>query len=135
MRLLISWVRDFVDVKASPKEIADTLALRGFEVASVEPIGDDGAVIDFEVTANRPDCLSVIGFAREIGTAFDLPVILPADAASPAKLAPLTLGESDRLKVTLEDAELCPRYAAAVAEVTPAQTPAWMANRLAAAGV
>jgi len=36
MRLLISWVRDFVDVQASPKEIADTLALRGFEFASLE---------------------------------------------------------------------------------------------------
>ena len=43
-------------------------ALRGFEVASVEPLGDDDAVIDFEVTANRPDCLSVIGLAREVAT-------------------------------------------------------------------
>ena len=36
MRLLVSWVRDFVDVTASPEEIAETLALRGFEVASIE---------------------------------------------------------------------------------------------------
>ena len=38
MRLVVSWLRDFVDVKASPEEIADTLALRGFEVASIEPL-------------------------------------------------------------------------------------------------
>src|SRR5262249_19663831 len=63
------------------------------------------------------------------------PVAVPPDPASPAQVTPLTFGESDRLKVTLEDDELCPRYAAAVAEVTPASTPAWMTKRLIAAGV
>ncbi len=67
MRLLLSWVRDFVDVTASAEDIAEKLALRGFEVASIDHLADDDAVIDFEVTANRPDCLSVQGFAREIG--------------------------------------------------------------------
>ncbi len=70
MRLLVSWVRDFVDVTASPQEIAEALALRGFEVASIEPLAAGDAVIDFEVTANRPDCLSVIGLAREVATAY-----------------------------------------------------------------
>ena len=41
MRLLISWLRDFVDVRASAGDIALGLALRGFEVASVEGHGDD----------------------------------------------------------------------------------------------
>jgi len=36
MRLLVSWVRDFVDVTASPEEIAEKLSMRGFEVASIE---------------------------------------------------------------------------------------------------
>jgi phenylalanyl-tRNA synthetase beta chain len=68
MRLLVSWVRDFVDVAASVEEIASGLGVRGFEVASVEPLGANDGVIDFEVTANRPDCLGVLGFAREIAT-------------------------------------------------------------------
>ncbi len=38
MRLLVSWLREFVDVPASPEEIAGTLGLRGFEVASIEPL-------------------------------------------------------------------------------------------------
>ena len=80
MRLLVSWVRDFVDVAAPPEEIADKLALRGFEVAAIEPTGQNDAVIDFEVTANRPDCLSVLGFAREIATIYDLPVKVPSTA-------------------------------------------------------
>jgi phenylalanyl-tRNA synthetase beta chain len=136
MRLLISWVRDFVDVTAAPDEIAEKLALRGFEVASLEEVGGGDAVIDFEVTANRPDCLSVIGFAREIGTLYDLPVRMPSpDAGAPMSLAPIAVGTSDRLKVTLEDAELCPRYVAGVAEVTPTSTPDWMTRRLHAAGI
>ena len=59
MRLLVSWVRDFVDVTATPEEIADRLGLRGFEVASVEPLGDNDGVIDFEVTATRSTTLTL----------------------------------------------------------------------------
>jgi phenylalanyl-tRNA synthetase beta chain len=65
MRLVLSWLREFVDVKASAEEIAEKLSLRGFEVASIEPLDGGDAVIDFEITANRPDCLSVLGLARE----------------------------------------------------------------------
>ena len=54
--------------------------LRGFEVASIEPLDGGDAVIDFEITANRPDCLSVVGLAREVATAFGLPLQLPAPA-------------------------------------------------------
>jgi phenylalanyl-tRNA synthetase beta chain len=136
MRLLVSWLRDFVDVPASPDEIAATLALRGFEVASIEPLAAGDAVIDFEVTANRPDCLSVIGFAREVATAYDLPMRAPSAAAgAPIALAAIAAGESDRLRVTIDDPDLCPRYAAAVADVTIGPSPAWMASRLQAAGI
>lgn len=154
MRLLVSWVRDFVGVTASPEDIAEKLALRGFEVAAIEPAPDGvqppwaqtatgaDAVIDFEVTANRPDCLSVLGFAREIATLYNLPLQMPViPAAAPARAAvdsslPLVVDSSLPLvDVQLEDAERCPRYAAAMASVTPSTTPTWMAARLQAAGV
>jgi phenylalanyl-tRNA synthetase beta chain len=136
MKLLVSWVREFVDVSGSPDEIADTMGLRGFEVASIERLAQGDAVIDFEVTANRPDCLSVIGFARELAAAYDLPVRLPStDGHATLPLATVTLGESERVNVTLEDPDLCPRYATAVAEVSSAVSPAWMTQRLHGAGV
>ena len=131
MRLVISWLRDFVDVKASPEEIADTIALRGFEVASVESLAGGDAVIDFEVTANRPDCLSVIGLAREVATAFQLP-FAPKPATAGATVAS---GTSDRVSVSIDDVELGPRYAAAVADITAVASPEWMTTRLQAAGV
>jgi phenylalanyl-tRNA synthetase beta chain len=136
VRLLISWVRDFVDVTVSPDEIAEKLALRGFEVASVERLDGGDGVIDFEVTANRPDCLGVAGLAREIAAAYDLPFNPPSpNPDARVSLATVSAGESDRLSVSLEDAELCPRYAAAVVEVMPAVTPPWMTSRLQAADV
>src|SRR5581483_9521129 len=113
-----------------------TIGLRGFEVAGIERLVGGDAVIDFEVTANRPDCLSVLGLAREVATAFDLPLRTPSAAADAAvPLEPLKTGESDRLKISIEDEELCPRYAGAFAEVTLGQSPAWLADRLHAAGV
>ena len=97
MRLLVSWLRDFVDVPASADEIADGLGLRGFEVAAIEPFGNGDAVIDFEVTANRPDCLSVIGLARETATLFDRPVSLPStEAGAKIGLKPTVSGKSEQ---------------------------------------
>src|SRR5581483_183728 len=147
MRLVVSWLRDFVNLAASPEDIAAALALRGFEVASIEAAdgvarppwptgaGPDG-VIDFEITANRPDCLSVLGLAREVATAFERPILLPSAATgSPIALASVETGESPRLSVALDDGELCPRYAAAVADTAAVQSPAWLSQRLQAADV
>src|SRR4029077_4085070 len=115
MRLVLSWLREFVDVKASAEEIAEKIGLRGFEVASIETLAGGDAVIDFEITANRPDCLSVIGLAPGRATAYDTPLRLPShDADAAIAIAALPVGSSDRVSVSLEDEELCPRYAAAV---------------------
>ena len=93
------------------------------------PIPD--AVIDFEITANRPDCLSMIGIAREVatkyGTTLRHPVAADLGAPDPAKAGPLV--------VTIEDAVRCPRYCAAIADVTIGPSPAWLADRLTAAGI
>src|SRR6185436_16760064 len=105
MRLLVSWLRDFVDVKAAPEEIAATLGLRVFEVASIEPCGSHDAIIDFEITANRPDCLSVIGLAREVATAYNRPLRTPAvskNQKAPLRLAPLSAGRSKQLTVSID---------------------------------
>jgi phenylalanyl-tRNA synthetase beta chain len=76
MKLLVSWLRDFVDVPGSPEQLAQTMSVRGFAVEGIERVGNDpsataaDAVLDFEVTANRPDCMSVLGMAREVATAY-----------------------------------------------------------------
>jgi phenylalanyl-tRNA synthetase beta chain len=141
MRLLVSWLRDFVDVGAPAEEIAERMGLRGFEVASVEQrhSGGSDAVIDFEVTANRPDCLGVLGLAREVATIYDLPLTLPAALSAPpdpsSGLTASSTGSAPHLTVRIDDSELCPRYAAAVADVAVAASPGWLVGRLQAAGI
>ena len=142
MKVLVSWLRDFVDVTASPEEIAKTMSVRGFAVEGVEPVGDGDAAIDFEVTGNRPDCMCVIGMAREVATAYDLPMRRPVvkgkdseETGSSLRLASLKSVEKADIEVVIENPDLCPRYAGAVADVTVGPSPAWMQSRLKAAGV
>jgi phenylalanyl-tRNA synthetase beta chain len=136
MRLVVSWLKEFVEVTASAEDVAQTLALRGFEVASIEALDGGDAVIDFEVTANRPDALSVIGLAREVATAYDLPLVLPsADPQAKVRLAELPIGASDRVTISIDEPDLCPRFAAAGADVRMGSSPAWLAQRLQAAGI
>ncbi len=140
MKLLVSWLRDCVDARVPASELASLLSMRGFEVASIDPVGQEDAVIDFEITANRPDCLSVRGLAREAATALRLPFTDPAP--SPATSAggaestgtPGTISSPD-LSVSIDDPDLCPRYAAAIVEVKVGPSPRWMQDRLEAAGV
>ena len=137
MRILVSWLRELVPVTVSVDELAEALTAHGFEVSAVEPAppvpgrpprGED-AVLDLEITTNRPDCLSVAGIAREVSTIYGGKVTWPAVATTPTG--------DDAPPVTIEeDAHtLCPRYAASVAEVTVGPSPAWMAARLEAAGI
>ena len=143
MKVLVSWMRDFVDVTASPEDIAKTMSVRGFAVEGLEDVGNGDAVIDFEVTGNRPDCMCVIGMAREVATAYDLPIRRPVakgtdsgeETGSSLRLASLKAVEKADIDVVIEDPDLCPRYAGAVADVTVGPSPAWMQARLKAAGV
>jgi phenylalanyl-tRNA synthetase beta chain len=136
----VTWLREFADLPASAtvEEIARRIAGVGFEVASI-----DGDVIDFEVTANRPDCLSIRGLAREAATAFQALFGGPASAKasiSAKATADRTAGKpesgisSPSVPVTIES-PLCERYALALADVKVGPSPAWLADRLTACGV
>lgn len=96
-----------------------------------EALGYNDAVVEFEITSNRPDCLSVIGLAREAAVTFGAPLSLPA----PPQL-PETGDIRGMLSVTVENTALCPRYVArAVTNVRIAPSPLWMRERLRASGV
>ena len=70
----------------------------------------------------------VLGLAREVATAYDRPISLPSTGAgAPIPLTEVPTGSSDRIQVAIDDEGLCPRYAAAVAEVRLGASPAWLA--------
>ncbi|MCR5484675.1 MAG: phenylalanine--tRNA ligase subunit beta [Clostridiales bacterium] len=96
-----------------------------------EAIGLNDMVTDFEITPNRPDCLSVIGLAREAAASFKIPFKTPEPTVEK--------GEGDVneiLKVNILDKKDCYRYAGAVVKnVRIAPSPRWMRERLRASGV
>ena len=136
MKVLLSWLREFVDVREDANEIARVMSLRGFAVEGLDRIGTDDTVIDFEVTGNRPDCMSVLGMAREIATAFQLPLKVGQDHSGPGPAGGRdATGGGPGIKITLENPDLCPYYAGGVLDVTVGPSPDWMQARLRAGGV
>ena len=94
-------------------------------------IGADDHVVEFEITPNRPDCLSVIGLAREASATFGRPLKLhtPEVKGCGGSIAEL-------VDIDIEDGDLCPRYTARMVKNVKIQpSPAWMRERLRNSGV
>jgi phenylalanyl-tRNA synthetase beta chain len=114
------------------------MSVRGFAVEGIEesPSKSGGdAVIDFEVTANRPDCMSIVGIAREVAVAYGLPLLAPeVRGAGPADVE-VEGGGPANVDIVIENPDLCPRYVGAVADVKVGPSPSWMQARLLACGI
>jgi len=96
-----------------------------------EQLGIDDTVFEADIMTNRPDCLSMIGVAREAAGTFRLPLTVSV---------PTVKGEGESvanyLKVTVQDKDLCPRYTArVVTDVKIGPSPMWMVERLRACGI
>ena len=94
-------------------------------------LGTNDSIVEFEITPNRPDCLSVIGLAREASATFKRPLKLhtPEVKGCGGSIA-------DLVDIEIEDGDLCPRYTARmVKNVKIAPSPAWMRERLRNSGV
>lgn len=122
-----------------PEAIEDGIFILGKEFEDKvgmdikEALMMNDTVVEFEITSNRPDCLSVIGLARETAISFDKPLNIPAPKVK-------ELGDGDKidnyLSVKISDPDLCFRYAAKVVKnVKIAPSPLWLRMRLRAAGV
>ncbi len=130
MKVLLSWLKDYVDIELSAQEVAEILSNRGFPYEGIEQLDND-AVIDVEVTSNRGDCLGYIGVARELAAAtgkeLKLPKVELAESSKPA---------SEFASVEIREPELCQRYTARIIEgVKVGPTPDWMRKRLEAIGM
>ena len=134
MKVPLSWVREFVDVKASAEDIGTLMGVRGLALEGLDPQGND-VVMDFDVTANRPDLLSVIGIAREIAAAYKVPLNNPPEGGHHAGGYHAHWKPDQSIPITIEEPDLCGRYIGATADVTIGPSPQWMQDRLSACGV
>jgi len=128
MKVLYSWLNDFVNLDVSPQELAERLTMAGMEVTDMKNIGDDW-LLEIEVTPNRPDCLSVLGIAREcalvLGKRIKPPKIpfIPRTSAAHIK--------ENSFEVIVKNPQACPRYIARIlmdVEIRPA--PEFIQERL-----
>jgi len=110
MKILLSWIQDFVEIKTSSEKLAERLSVSLAEVERTEKIEDEILFeIENKALTHRPDCFSLIGIAREIAAITD------------SKFKPPQIGKdvdqnavSLPLKIEVVNSDLCPRYTAVV---------------------
>lgn len=131
IRILDSWLREFLNTQATPKILAEKLSLTSVSVERVEPFGKDTAY-DIEVTTNRPDLMSVVGLAKEAAA------ILPQFNINAHFNSPKIkiFKPVDNLTIDIQnDPKLVNRICAVILEVEQKESPQFVKDRLEAAGI
>ena len=129
MRLPLSWLREYVDVKLEPRKLADDLTLAGLAVDAIESHGQE-TVLELDITTNRVDCMNVFGVAREVAALYGLPLRSPD-----VTLAPAGEEAGKAFDVTIEAGDLCGRFCARLLDVKVAPSPSWLRDRLELVGI
>ena len=129
MKISVNWLKQFVDIASTPRQLKSDLTMIGLNTESVAAVGDDW-VLDVEVTTNRPDCLNHYGVARELATLY----------RQPLKKVEVAVKESGRpaqevVSIEISDPDLCARYCGRVVQnVKVGPSPDWLVKRLDAVG-
>ncbi len=128
MRVPYDWIRELVDISATPEEVAARLTMIGLEVEGTEAVKGD-FVFEVNVTPNRPDCLSILGIARELSAAFKTPLKIPPHDIEGEQPAP-------DFSIGILTPELCNRYTGRLIKgVRISDSPEWIRMRLEKCGI
>jgi phenylalanyl-tRNA synthetase beta chain len=124
VRILPAWLREFVDIKADDRQLAEDLTSAGI---AVESIGEEhgATVYEMDLTTNRVDAMNHYGVAREASAIYGVELRpfepkLPKTAADPSTalrkggVAPLRMTPGENFPIVIEDAEGCARYTARI---------------------
>ena len=130
IKILDSWLRDYVKTKATPQEIGELLSLSSVSVERIEKYGND-FIYDIEVTTNRPDLMGVVGIARETATVLkqngiDATFLLP-------KLSKPQTPKTNLIEIK-NDPRLANRICAVVMNIKVGQSPKEIRERLETSG-
>ncbi len=127
MKASLGWLQDYVEIPVSIDELARRLTMAGLEVEGISSVAGD-PVLELEITPNRPDCLHMIGLAREISAILNRPLKRPKP---PRVRRPRAV-----TSISLLDKTACRRYVGVVLRgVRPGPSPEWLRRRLEAVGV
>ncbi len=127
MKISLNWLKDYVNVTVAPEKLAHALTMAGLEVEKIHSVDGD-TVFEIEVTPNRPDCLNMLGIAREVGAVFNKKYM-------PFKQSKLRF-PAKKCDISILDKKGCTRYIGTVIEgVSVMETPAWIKKRITALGL
>ena len=130
MKILLSWLDDYIETGLGAEQIAETLSNLGLACEGIEHHGTD-VVIDAEITSNRGDCLCHIGIARELAAATGKKLKMPT-----VKLDQSRKAVDEFASVEIAEPDLCGRYTARIIEdVKVGPSPDWLKARLEAVGI
>jgi len=121
MKVLTQWLREYLpELKASDRQLADDLTLRGIAVEGVFDLGADGSLFEMDITTNRVDAMNHYGIAREAATIYGLKLnSLEANLKDLSSRAKRSEAEGSALsspahEVRIQDPSLCGRFTARV---------------------
>ena len=122
MKISFNWLKDYTATSLAPAKLAEKLTMAGLEVEKITSIDGD-TIFEIEVTPNRPDCLNMMGIARELSAILNKNYRLPK--------IPKISSVKQKCPITIEDKKGCLRYIGAVVEnVHVGQTPEWIKKRI-----
>ncbi len=130
MKISTFWLLSYLDPQVDHDALMDAFPKIGLEIEESTPLVDGGFFADLNVLANRPDCLGMIGIAREVAAHMNLKLKLPSELIREA-----ASGGSAPFTVEIRNPEFCPRYAAhAIANVKVGPSPKWLSDALISVG-
>jgi phenylalanyl-tRNA synthetase beta chain len=125
MKLSLNWLKHYIDHGLTAEDLSSRLTMAGLEVEAIDKFGDD-TVFELEITPNRPDCLNILGLAREVSA------ITGKDMAPPAVNDHDDAGD---VSIVIEDPDGCGRYIGTLIDgVHPKAIPVEQAKLLQAIG-
>lgn len=128
MKLSLSWLKEFLDLKLSPEKIADALTLAGLEAEGIEEKEGD-FIFEIGLTPNLGHCMCVLGIARELSAVLQIPL----------KRKEIVLEESNEkidVSLKIEDREKCQRYSCRlVKNIQVGPSPQWLKKKLEHSGL
>ncbi len=132
MKASLTWLKDYVDIKMQVGDLAEMLTMSGSHVDYVKKIGNEYC-LEFEITSNRSDCLSIIGIAREIAAMTGKKLKVQRWLSAPVRRCTST---PVKLKIKIEDKKLCPRYTGRIiTDIKVGRSPKWIEERLLSVGL
>ena len=128
MKVPLNWLKEYINIKLSPRELAERLTMAGVEVSHIQKSGKD-TILELDLTTNRGDCASIIGVAREVSALINRPLRLP-------KISKKDKKKKGIIKVEIKDRKGCPRYTGRVIRnVRIKPSPSWLKERLKSMGI